>query len=65
MRYTARGGRENGKTWLIETVDLSRLYMGAWPDEDHQSVEIAFIGVAGYGGDNSSTAYFSGMRLSR
>ena len=65
LRYTMRGGRENSKQWLIETVDLSLLYQKAWPEDEMQSVEIAFIGFAGYGSNDKATAYFSGLRLSR
>lgn len=65
LRYTMRGGRENSKQWLIETVDLSLLYREAWPEDEMQKVEIAFIGIAGYGGKVEATAYFSGLRLSR
>lgn len=38
------GAREAGK-WLIETVDLSRLYASAWPQETSGKAEIVFVAV--------------------
>lgn len=38
------GSREAGK-WLIESVDLSRLYAWAWPQETSGRAEIVFVAV--------------------
>lgn len=63
--YTARGGRENIGAWWLETVDLSQIYGDAFPKDDLARVRIAYIGVAATGGKVASSAYFSGIRLSR
>jgi hypothetical protein len=64
-RYTARGGRENARTWWLETVDLSDVYRRAWPDDDAARVQVTFIGVAAMAGRPVSPGYVSGIRLSR
>lgn len=65
IRYTVRGGRENTRKWIIETVDLSRIYQYAWPNENQQNIQVSFIGFAASKGDESVSGYFSGLRLSR
>ena len=64
-RYIARGGRENARLWWLETVDLSRFYAAAWPDDGMERVKVVFIGIAAAGGRAASAAYFSGIVLSR
>lgn len=64
-RYIARGGRENGGSWWLETVDLSQLYARAWPADDAAKVSLMFIGFAAAGGRPPDTARISGMVLSR
>jgi len=44
--YTVRGGRENTRKWLNDTVDLSDLYRQAWPHDTRRGVHITFIGIA-------------------
>ncbi|MBF0247764.1 MAG: hypothetical protein HQL36_06790, partial [Alphaproteobacteria bacterium] len=43
--YTARGGRENTRIWWTELVDLSKLYIQAWPGDDVSKAAITFIGM--------------------
>lgn len=38
------GGRDAGR-WIIEAVDLSRLYARAWPQETSGKAEIVFVAV--------------------
>ncbi len=45
-RYVVRGGRENGEIWWLDTVDLSALYAGAWPEDDIGRVQILFVAIA-------------------
>ncbi|TCS62146.1 DUF3047 domain-containing protein [Varunaivibrio sulfuroxidans] len=63
--YVVRGGRENTSQWWLETVDLSDLYSRVWPGDDIEKARIVFIGLAAEGGRPPSSAYFSGIRLSR
>ncbi len=64
-RYTVRGGRENAGFWRLETVDLSRLYSLAWPDDDIGRVVVSFIGIAADGKRLPAAASISGILLSR
>jgi hypothetical protein len=45
-RYVVRGGRENAGIWWLDTVDLSALYVDAWPEDDIGRVQIVFVAVA-------------------
>jgi hypothetical protein len=45
-RYVVRGGRENGEMWWLDTVDLSALYVDAWPEDDIGRVQIVFVAIA-------------------
>jgi hypothetical protein len=45
-RYVVRGGRENAGIWWLDTVDLSALYVDAWPEDDVGRVEVVFVAVA-------------------
>jgi hypothetical protein len=64
-RYTVRGGRENAGFWRLETVDLSRLYSLAWPDDDMGRVNVSFIGISADGSRPPAAANISGILLSR
>ena len=63
--YTVRGGRENSRTWWLETVDLAQLYTGAWPDDNLSSARLMFIGVAATANPRTVVAHVAGVQLSR
>jgi hypothetical protein len=63
-RYVVRGGRENARTWWLDTVDLSALYAGAWPDDDIGRVQIVFVAIAVTSRADVG-AHIAGIRLSR
>lgn len=63
--YTVGGGGENIGNWRLETVDLSRLYRRAWPDDDLVSVKIAFVGIVSLASQAPASASVSGLVLSR
>ena len=65
LRFTARGGVENTRSWWFETVDLSDIYRRAWPGDDAANTRIMFIGIASAPGKRASPAYILGIRLSR
>lgn len=64
-RYIQRGGRENTRSWWLETVDLADLYGRAWPDDDRGHVGIVFIGIAVAPTETPARAHVSGVLLSR
>ncbi len=63
--YTVRGGRENSRTWWLETVDLAQLYAGTWPDDDLASARLMFIGIAATANPGHAIAHVAGVQLSR
>ena len=63
-RYVVRGGRENTRTWWLDTVDLSALYAGAWPDDDIGRVHIVFVAIAVTSRADVG-AHIAGIMLSR
>lgn len=64
-RYIARGGRENARSWWLETIDLAKLYAETWPADEVGKVSIVFIGIAAAGGRPPAAAHVSGVVLSR
>ena len=65
VRYIARGGSENTRTWWFETVDLSDIYRRSWPQDKTEDVRIVFIGIAAAAGQPPSPGHVAGLRLSR
>lgn len=63
--YTVRGGRENAGSWWLETVDLSELYLRAWPGDDLSLAHVTFVGVAAAPAPPKASAHVSGIVLSR
>lgn len=63
--YTVRGGRENSRSWWLETVDLAQLYTGAWPEDDLAAARLMFIGVAAVAAPRTAIAHVAGVQLSR
>ncbi len=63
--YTVRGGRENARSWWLETVDLSELYARAWPGDDLSLTHVTFVGVAATAMPPKAAAHVSGIVLSR
>ena len=63
--YTVRGGRENSRTWWLETVDLAQLYAGVWPDDDLSNARLMFVGVAAVANPKTAIAHVAGVQLSR
>jgi len=62
--YVVRGGRENARTWWLDTVDLSALYAGAWPEDDIGRVQIVFVAIA-VTRNTDVGAHIAGIMLSR
>ncbi|MBF0252129.1 MAG: hypothetical protein HQL35_16070, partial [Alphaproteobacteria bacterium] len=63
--YTARGGRENTRIWWTELVDLSKLYIQAWPGDDVSKAAITFIGMTAVPSAEPASAMVSEMTLTR
>jgi hypothetical protein len=63
-RYVVRGGRENANIWWLDTVDLSALYAGAWPEDDIGRVQIVFVAIA-VTRNTDVGAHIAGIMLSR
>jgi hypothetical protein len=63
-RYVVRGGRENAKIWWLDTVDLSALYAGTWPEDDIGRVQIVFVAVAAAANARVG-AHVAGIMLTR
>jgi len=63
-RYVVRGGRESANIWWLDTVDLSALYAGAWPEDDIGRVQIVFVAIA-VTGNADVGAHIAGIKLSR
>jgi len=63
--YTVRGGPENTGRWWSETVDLSRLYAKAWPNDNVHGAKIVFVGIGVAGSRHPRTSLIGDIRLSR
>ncbi len=65
FEYAVRGGGENAGKWWVDSVDLSRLFAGAWPDVELAGIEVRLVGIAAAPHTGGGTMHFANIRLSR
>lgn len=63
--YVMRGGRENTRSWWLETLDLAQMFARAWPDEDPARAEAVFVGFVAEGERSPTAGHIAGVLLSR
>ena len=63
--YIAGSGINKKNVWLIENIDLSKLYRQIWPKDDVVRTRIMFVGFTSASSDVSATADFGDMVLYR
>lgn len=64
-RYVARGGLEQGRQWLTDTVDLSLIHRQVWPDDDARKLDIMMVGVRSNAATPGPNMSLSSVRLHR
>ncbi|MGB8274126.1 MAG: hypothetical protein WCF16_02525 [Alphaproteobacteria bacterium] len=62
--YVIRQGASAIGRWVVETVDLSRIYAELWPQDRLGDVSVVFVGVAGGGLGIPSAGYVAEVALS-
>ena len=63
--YIAGSGITKKNDWLIENIDLSKLYRQIWPEDNVVQTRIMFVGFASTASASSATAEFGDMVLYR
>ena len=63
--YIAGSGVTKKNDWLIENIDLSKLYRQIWPKDKVVRARIMFVGFTSASSNSSATAEFGDMVLYR